>query len=92
MRKRFFLLLTSILFIPGMAVACEVCNPGQAEFFRELTHGLSPRGIIDWILVAITAIIVMITFIYSLKFLLRPGEKNSDHIKRTILAFEHSDH
>lgn len=45
-------------------------------------------GVGDFILIAIAVIIVIIAFGLLLKFFIRPGEKQKNHIKRTILSDE----
>ncbi len=92
MMKRCFGLLTVLLLLPGAAFACDVCNPDQAEFLRNLTHGTSPEGSVDWIIAGFTALLVLFTLVGSIKFLVRPGESNHDHIKRTVLDFEYREH
>lgn len=74
-----FLLLTV-----NYAFACEACKLQQPQITRDLTHGVGPRGQFDWIIVAAIAVITIFTFIYSLKYLVKPGEKEADHIKNSI--------
>ena len=74
----FFLLLMNFVF------ACDACKLQQPKVTRDFTHGVGPRGDFDWIIVAVIAVITILTFIYSLKFLVKPGEKERDHIKNSI--------
>ena len=73
------------LFIVNFAFACDACKLQQPAVTREFTHGVGPRGDYDWIIVAVIAVITVLTFVYSLKFLVYPGEKSQDHIKNSIL-------
>ena len=43
------------------------------------------RGQADYAIVLISAVIVILTLFYSIKFLVRPGENYRDHIKYRVL-------
>jgi hypothetical protein len=73
------------LVIINFAFACEACKLQQPKVTRDFTHGVGPRGDYDWIIVAVIALITIFTFIYSLKYLVKPGEKEANHIKNSIL-------
>lgn len=74
------------LFLIGLpAMACEVCQQQQPKITQGLTHGAGPQSNWDWVIIAIITIIAALTLIFSLKYLIRPGETNTGHIKRTIL-------
>ena len=75
----FFLLMVNLAF------ACDACKLQQPKVTRDFTHGVGPRGEFDWIIVAVIAVLTIFTFVYSLKYLVKPGEKNQDHIKNSIL-------
>jgi hypothetical protein len=47
-----------------------------------------PQSKWDYLIVWVVAIITVITLFYAIKWLVRPGEKHSNHIKHTILNFE----
>lgn len=72
------------LLVVNFAFACDACKLQQPKVTRDFTHGVGPRGDFDWIIVAIIAVITILTFIYSLKFLVKPGEKEQNHIKNSI--------
>ena len=65
--------------------ACEVCERNQPKAFRGIIHGAGPDSNWDYVSIGITAIIVVLTLIYSIKWLIKPNEKNTDHIKYSIL-------
>ena len=67
------------------AVACPVCERNQPKFLKGITHGAGPESKWDYIIVWITVVIVLATLFFSIKWLIRPGEKSSQHIKRFIL-------
>lgn len=48
-------------------------------------HSGGPGGIIDYIIVLISFFMVVIVFVLFMKYLIWPGEKSPDHIKRRIL-------
>jgi hypothetical protein len=65
--------------------ACPVCEKQQPQITQGLTHGVGPQSNWDWVIIAGITIITIVTFVFSLKYLIRPGEKNMDHIKQSIL-------
>ncbi len=73
------------LFIINFAFACDACKLQQPAVTRDFTHGVGPKGDADWIIVAIIGVITVYTFIFSLKYLVKPGEKDKNHIKNSIL-------
>lgn len=73
------------LLVVNFAFACDACKLQQPKVTRDFTHGVGPRGDFDWIIVAVIAVITILSFIYSLKFLVKPGEKDRNHIKNSIL-------
>lgn len=48
----------------------------------------TPQGKIDFLLIYVSIVIVGYTLYHGLKYLIRPGEKAGDHIKRKILKSE----
>jgi len=74
-----------ILLIHASAWACEVCEKQQPKITRGITHGAGPQSNWDWVIIGVITAITIATFIYSLKYLIRPGEKDSNHIKVSIL-------
>lgn len=67
------------------AMACDVCQEQQPRILRNITHGAGPQGTTDFVIITVAAIIVGLTLIYSIKYLLKPGEKSPDHVKNIIL-------
>lgn len=79
--------LVVILLVCHLTViACEVCQKQQPKITQGLTHGAGPQSNWDWVIIAAIAAITLWTFIYSIKYLVRPGERNTDHIKQIILS------
>jgi uncharacterized protein HemY len=85
--KRLFLLF--ILLAPFASVySCPGCEEQQPKILRGITHGAGPQSNLDFLIVAIAAVIVVATLFFSLKWLLSPGEKGEKHIKRLVLNYE----
>lgn len=74
------LLLSSLWLL-----ACPVCDRNQPKILKGITHGTGPDSKWDYLIIAIVLIIVAFTLFYSVKWLIRPGEKSATHIKRFIL-------
>lgn len=83
-KKYLGLLLLLICFLQS-SYACEVCEKQQPKILRGITHGGGPQGNFDYIAIWIMIVITLGTLYYSIKWLIKPGEKGSSHIKRTIL-------
>lgn len=80
-----YLISVLVIFIAQIAIACPVCEKQQPKITQGLTHGVGPQSNWDWVIIAITLLITVLTLIYSIKYLIKPGEKNNDHIKQSIL-------
>lgn len=78
----------SFLFFMFMALvcnACPVCEKQQPKILKGISHGAGPDGQLDYIIISIAVIIVLLTLFYTIKWLIRPGEKSKEHIKQFIL-------
>ena len=73
------------LLVQIVAFACPVCERNQPKILRGIVHGAGPESNWDYVSIWLTIIIAVITLFYSLKWLIKPGEKNTDHIKYSIL-------
>ena len=81
--KMILILLLAIFF--RVSNACPVCEKQQPKITKGLTHGAGPQSNWDWVIIAIITAIMVFTLIWSLKYLIKPGKKNSNHIKQLIL-------
>lgn len=70
------------------SLACPVCKKQQPDLLKGVAHGSGPQSEWDYIIVIITMLIVAVTLFYSVKWVLRPGEKERNHIKYSILNLE----
>jgi hypothetical protein len=85
MKIRLLLVLLMALSIQIVA-ACPLCEKQQPKITLGLTHGTGPQSNWDWVIIFFITGITLFTFVFSLKNLIRPGEKNTDHIKQSILS------
>lgn len=75
-----------VLFLhASVAFACPVCDKQQPKILQGISHGTGPQSNWDYAIVWAAVVIVLLTLFYTVKWLARPGEKNDDHIKRTVL-------
>ena len=79
------LTLISLVFITFNALACPVCENQQPAITKGISHGAGPQSNWDWVIISIIALVTILTFIFSLKYLIKPGEQEKSHIKQTIL-------
>lgn len=82
--KKWWVLLM-VLTSGTFAYACEVCEKQQPKLLRGITHGSGPQSSFDYVAIWIMVVITLATLYYSVKWLIKPGEKSSTHIKRFIL-------
>lgn len=75
-----------LLLSISKTLACETCKAKESNILGNLTHGKGPESQWDFIISITAALIVLITLILSIKYLVRPGEKNPDHIKNSIIT------
>ena len=84
------LIVLSILLMNHIAaLACQVCERQQPKALRGITHGAGPQSEWDYVIVVTISMIVIVSFTYALKWLIKPGERNTDHIKNIILSDSH---
>ena len=79
------------IFIPTAfsTYACPVCDRAKARAaFGSFTHGVGPTSNWEYLAVWIVIAAVLLSFFYSVKWLIKPADKNPDHIKYSILNFE----
>jgi len=84
------LIATIVFIITAVSTyACPVCERAKAKTaFGSISHGVGPTSNWDYVAVWTTVIAVVLTLIFSIKYLIKPNEKNNDHIKNSILNFE----
>lgn len=79
------LLVVGIMLLSVNIMACPVCERNQPKVLKGITHGAGPESEWDYIIVWVMVITVLITLFFSIKWLVKPGEKSTTHIKRFIL-------
>jgi len=81
--------LLGFLILSGLITnACPICDKQQPKLLRGITHGTGPESQWDYVIIGITVLIVLFSLFYSVKWLLRPGEKSENHIKNFIINLE----
>ena len=89
MSKKYW--ITAVLIsLHHLSMACDVCEKQQPKITAGLTHGAGPESNWDWVSISIIAVFTLLTLFLSIKYLMKPGEKNKNHIKRSI--FINSEH
>jgi len=92
MKKIFLSVLFLVLTLwPSLSQACAVCERNQPKLLRGIIHGVGPDRNVDYVIIAVVALIVLVTLFFSVKWLIRPGEKSEDHIKRMFIDQENYD-
>jgi uncharacterized protein HemY len=81
------LLLIPIMTYGIVAMACPACEAQQPKVLRGIVHGSGPTSNWDYVAGIVTLIIVIAVLFYSIKWMINPGEKEADHIKRNVLNF-----
>ncbi len=76
------------MFFTLVASACPVCEKQQPALLQGVSHGVGPQGNLDYVIVWVMTIIVALTLFFSVRMLVKPGERAENHIKRTILMTE----
>lgn len=72
----------------SVSFACEVCLKQQPKVLRGITHGAGPQSDWDYVAVGVTALVMVISLFYSIKWIIHPGEKEKGHIKNIIFCFD----
>lgn len=82
------MLTVAILTTSLVAFACPTCEIAQPRVLKGISHGTGPESNWDLLIISVTASIVIATLFFSIKWLVRPGEKSVTHIKHLILNIE----
>jgi len=85
---KIILLCIALMFVSLVTFACPACEKQQPKILQGITHGGGPGSNWDYVIISIAVIIVLFTFFFSAKWLIRPGEQSQSHIKRLILNNE----
>ena len=82
--KRFIIPLI-LLFTSYEAWCCPVCERQQPKVLKGIVHGAGPNSQWDYLIIWAVIFITLISLYFTVKWLLRPGETNTMHIKYSIL-------
>ena len=83
--KTRLIFITLFLLTCLNVMACPVCEKQQPKVLRGITHGAGPQSDWDYVIIGVVALIVIVTLVYTIRFLVRPGENQKQHIKNIIL-------
>lgn len=85
--KKFVTLIGSILFmlLSTPILACQVCSKQQPRILKNITHGAGPQGQEDYVIIVSAIVIVVFTLFFSIKYLVKPGEKSPGHVKNIVI-------
>lgn len=84
MKKILFAMLMLGVFT---SYGCPVCDKQQPRILKGVAHGAGPQTNWDYVIVYLVAAVVVVSLIFSILWLVRPGERNMGHIKRAVLNF-----
>lgn len=83
------ILLSAAMVATGfITIGCPTCELAQPRYLRGIAHGSGPQSNWDLVIIYVTAVIVIATLFYSIKWLVKPGEKSAAHIKHMILNMD----
>ncbi|MES2519869.1 MAG: hypothetical protein V4585_17260 [Bacteroidota bacterium] len=82
------ILFTLFFFMQRLSFACDACEKQQPKILRGIAHGAGPESDWDYVIVWATVAITVISLFFAIKWLIKPGENEESHIKRTFLTFE----
>lgn len=80
-----YIIAWASVFFTIYTFACDTCKLRQPEVTKEFTHGTGPESDWDWFIVGTVVLITILSFIYSAKYLIKPGENDKSHIKYSFL-------
>jgi hypothetical protein len=82
------MLSVAMLVTTLIAIACPTCEIAQPRYLKGITHGTGPQSNWDFLIISVTAVIVVATLFFSIKWLIKPGEKSATHIKHLIINID----
>ena len=86
--KKIFTLSFLWMLSQSTAWACTVCKKAQSKYLEGITRGTGPENSWDYLIVAVSVAVVVGTFLFSVRYLIKPGESSESHIKNSILTPE----
>lgn len=83
--KKYTLLSTLLLlFYQPTLLACDLCKSNQPKGLENITHGEGPSNNIDYVIIWSAIVLVIVTLVFSIKYLVRPKEDHPSHIKNIV--------
>lgn len=77
-----------MLVVSYAAFACPECEKQQPKILRGVVHGNVPESNWDYLIVSTVAAITIFTLFFAIKWIVKPGETEKNHIKYSPLIFE----
>ena len=87
-KLKFASLTLLMLLTTGILNACPVCERNQPKLLKGIVHGAGPDNRWDYVIMWVAIAITMAALFYSVKWLIRPGDTQANHIKYSILNEE----
>lgn len=84
MNKKIIAFMITWTISAPAAIACELCEEQQPKWLKGVIHGPGPQSTWDYVIMIISVVIVLVVLFFSIKFLIKPGEKNPSHVKYSI--------
>lgn len=81
-------LIGIVLLLQLPVLACPACKRQQPRLLQGITHGTGPQSQWDYVIVCVVLALTVLVLYYSIKWMIRPGEQDQDHIKQFILNHE----
>ncbi len=78
------IVLIALTVIYQWTLACPLCEQSQPRIFRGITHGTGPQSNWDFVIIAGAMTVVTCCLYFSIRYLIKPGETNNNHIKNSI--------
>lgn len=78
-------IIIALFFLQTISIGCPVCERQQPKILRGIIHGTGPDDKWDYVIVWSIAVIAILTLFFSIKWIIKPGEKNKEHIKYFII-------
>ncbi|MBL7920714.1 MAG: hypothetical protein JNJ40_10395 [Bacteroidia bacterium] len=77
----------TLMLLTIATYACPECEKQQPKILRGIAHGAGPESQWDYVIVWAIVAIVVVTLFFAVKWTIKPGEKDPNHIKRTLYKF-----
>jgi hypothetical protein len=84
MKKLTYIIASFTLLLAQPVWACDACQKQQPKILQNVAHGAGPQSNWDYVIVWSIVIITLLTLFFSVKYLVKPGERSNAHIKHAL--------